>query len=110
MRWSVTSSPSTLPPVVDDAENALEAFEDKWETPLPDDWLIASKLGAYRPVPRLPAGGPQDHLHDERHRVAQLDAAKLVYYRGHFPTDEAAVKLLFLAIRNLEKRGKCQRV
>jgi putative transposase len=29
---------------------------------------------------------------------------KLVYYRGHFPSDEAAPKLLFLAIRNLEKR------
>jgi len=29
---------------------------------------------------------------------------KLVYHRGHFPSDEAAVKLLYLALRNLEKR------
>ncbi len=29
---------------------------------------------------------------------------KLVFHRGHFPSDEAAIKLLFLGLRNLEKR------
>jgi transposase-like protein len=29
---------------------------------------------------------------------------KVVRVRGHFPNDEAAVKLLYLAIRNVEKR------
>jgi putative transposase len=29
---------------------------------------------------------------------------KLVYYRGHFPSDDAVFKLLYLALRNLEKR------
>jgi putative transposase len=28
---------------------------------------------------------------------------KIVKNRGHFPTDEAATKLLFLALRNIEK-------
>ncbi len=29
---------------------------------------------------------------------------KLVYHRGHFPSDEAVTKLLYLALRNIEKR------
>jgi transposase-like protein len=28
---------------------------------------------------------------------------KIVKNRGHFPSDEAATKLLFLALRNIEK-------
>jgi putative transposase len=31
---------------------------------------------------------------------------KIVKNRGHFPTDEAATKLLFLALRNIEKDWK----
>ena len=31
---------------------------------------------------------------------------KIVKNRGHFPSDEAATKLLFLALRNLTKDGK----
>jgi erythromycin esterase len=29
---------------------------------------------------------------------------KLLHYRGHFPTDEAATKLLYLALTNIEKK------
>jgi transposase-like protein len=29
--------------------------------------------------------------------------------RGSFPTDEAATKLIYLAIRNFEKTGRCVR-
>jgi len=31
---------------------------------------------------------------------------KIVKNRGHFPSDEAATKLLFLALRNIEKDWK----
>jgi hypothetical protein len=31
---------------------------------------------------------------------------KIVKNRGHFPSDEAATKLLFLALRNIEKNWK----
>ena len=31
---------------------------------------------------------------------------KIINYRGHFPSDEAATKLLFLALRNIEKDWK----
>lgn len=32
---------------------------------------------------------------------------KIIKNRGHFPTDEAATKLLYLALRNIEKIGRC---
>jgi transposase-like protein len=31
---------------------------------------------------------------------------KVIKTRGHFPNDEAAAKLLYLALRNIEKAGK----
>jgi transposase-like protein len=36
-----------------------------------------------------------------------IQLRKIVKYRGHFPSDEAASKLLFLALRNIEKTGRC---
>lgn len=35
-----------------------------------------------------------------------MQLRKIVKNRGHFPTDEAASKLLFLALRNIEKKWK----
>jgi transposase-like protein len=36
----------------------------------------------------------------------RLRLRKIVKYRGHFPSDEAATKLLFLALRNIEEDWK----
>jgi putative transposase len=33
-----------------------------------------------------------------------MQLRKIVKTRGHFPTDEAATKLLYLALRNIKKR------
>ncbi len=35
-----------------------------------------------------------------------MQLRKIVKNRGHFPTDEAASKLLYLALRNIEKDWK----
>ena len=35
-----------------------------------------------------------------------MQLRKIVKNRGHFPSDEAASKLLFLALRNIEKNWK----
>ena len=37
---------------------------------------LAQRLGEVHPVPGLPATGAADHLHDQRHRVAELPAAQ----------------------------------
>lgn len=36
-----------------------------------------------------------------------MQLRKIVKNRGHFPADEAASKLLYLALRNIEKDWKC---
>jgi len=33
-----------------------------------------------------------------------MQLRKIIQTRGHFPTDEAATKLLYLALRNIKKR------
>jgi transposase-like protein len=35
-----------------------------------------------------------------------MQLRKIVKNRGHFPSDDAATKLLFLALRNIEKDWK----
>jgi hypothetical protein len=52
-------------------------------------------------VLRLPARGPAVDLHDERPRERARSAAEIIKTRGHFPTDEAAIKLIWLALRNI---------
>ncbi len=89
----------------DDAENALEAFDDKWKHRYPmigDSW----RANWERIAPFLDSPPEVRRIIYTTNAIESLNSTlrKLVYYRGHFPTDEAAVKLLFLAIRNLEKR------
>ena len=61
---------------------------------------VAASLAACGAVVRLPAGDPQDDLYDERMESLNRSLRKVIKIRGSFPTDEAALKLLFLAIRN----------
>jgi hypothetical protein len=55
-------------------------------------------------VLRLPAGDPQGDLHDQRDRVGQLHLAQTDQARDAFPSDEALIKLLHLALRNIGKK------
>jgi hypothetical protein len=56
-------------------------------------------VAPYAGIIRIPAGQKDTadlHIGYERHRGAELQTAPAVRARGHFPTDEAAMKLLFL--------------
>ena len=66
---------------------------------------LASGLGRSRAVLLLPRGGPQNGLHDA---IEALNSKlrRAVRARGHFPTDEAAMKLLFLVLNRSEKEWK----
>ena len=57
----------------------------------------------------LPASGAQDHLHHQRHRKPEPGDPENHQNPGSFPTDAAATKLIYLAIRNFEKAGRCVR-
>ncbi len=46
---------------------------------------LGERLGAVHPVPGLPAGAAQDHLHDQQHRVVELPAPEDHQESGALP-------------------------
>lgn len=92
----------------DAAQVALDDFENgpggqqfpiigqMWRKP----WEQVMPVFAYPPEVRKMI----DTTHAIESRPMQL--RKIVKNRGHFPKDQAAPKLLFLALRNIEKNGK----
>ncbi len=54
----------------------------------------------------VPGGGPADHLHHKCHRSVELEMRRAVRTRGHFPTDDAATKLLYLALNRAAAEWK----
>jgi putative transposase len=89
----------------DEAQAALGEFERLWSTRYP---MIAQSWRANweRVVPFLDF--PQDirRIIYTTNAIESLNSSlrKLLHYRGHFPTDEAVVKLLYLGLTKLEKR------
>jgi len=89
---------------------AFEELEEKWGKPYPAIRKdVARSLGGIYPVPGLgrgdPPGGcsppmPSNHSH-ARYRRA-------VTARGHFPTEQAALKCLYLVTRGLDPKGTGQ--
>ena len=94
-----------------------DAGPRRWRISTTGDWgrkisgdraELAAQLGAGHPVLRLPRRRAPDHLHHERHRGLERQTARAVRTRGHFPTDEAAIKLLYLVLRQVAQNGKCR--
>ncbi len=83
---------------------ALDAFAERWNRALPGDRaVVADALGAVHPVPDLPTGGAAGDLHDEPDRVDERRLRKVTRNRGQFPSEQAVLKVLYLAVRNLEE-------
>jgi putative transposase len=90
------------------AQAALDAFEaSPWGTKFPTvaamwrrQWQQVIPFFAYPPEVRtiIYTTNAIESLH--------MRLRKIVKNRGHFPSDEAATKLLFLALRNIEKDWK----
>ena len=57
-------------------------------------------LGASDPVHVISAGGATGDLHHERDRGPQCQLRKAIKTKGHFPNEDAARRLLYLAIAN----------
>lgn len=89
----------------EEADHALAHFEDKWNRRYP---MIAASWRANweRVVPFLDFPPELRRIIYTTNAIEAVNSTlrKLVYYRGHFPSDDAVFKLLFLALRNLEKR------
>jgi putative transposase len=84
---------------------ALQAFEEKWGRRYP---MIAASWRSNweRVVPFLDFPPDIRRIIYTTNAIESINSTlrKLVHYRGHFPSDEAIMKLLFLGLRNLEKR------
>jgi putative transposase len=94
----------------DAAAAALDTFEEKWASRYP----AISKLwrGAWDNfVPFLDLDIEIRHLLSSTNAIESLNARfrKAIDARGHFPNEQAAMKVLYLAVRSLDPKGTGQR-
>ena len=87
-----------------------KALKPRWLTlkPAPLGSEIPHRGGRLAPgleqrdsVLRVPAGSTPGDLHHQCHRECDARLRKIIKTRGHFPSDEAATKLNWLALRNI---------
>jgi len=89
----------------EEAQVALDAFEQKWARRYP---MIAASWRSNweRVVPFLDFPPDVRKVIYTTNAIESLNSTlrKLLQYRGHFPTDEAVYKLLYLALSKMEKK------
>ena len=64
-------------------------------------WRLAQGPGLGHPVLRLPARGAQADLHTNAIESVNARLRFDLKTRRHFPSDDAATKLIWLALRNI---------
>ena len=94
-------------PSEDAALEALDRVTEKWEDDYPNamkswykNWDVISPIFKFSSDVRkvIYTTNAIESMH--------MQLRKIVKNRGHFPSDEAASKLLYLALRNIEKDWK----
>ena len=89
---------------VDSAEAALDAFEDKWGSRFP---MIAPawrrRWDEVTPFLAFPAEIRRAIYTTNAIEALNRQLRKVLKTRGHMPNDKAALKLLYLAVRNAQK-------
>ena len=65
---------------------------------------VAPELGTLDAVFRLSGGHSQGDLYDQRRREPEHEPAESVKTRGSFPNQEAASKLLYLALEHIAQK------
>ena len=63
-------------------------------------------MGGIRAVPAVRPGKQGCHLHTNAIESINARLRRAVNARGHFPTEQAALKCLYLAIMSLDPTGK----
>jgi putative transposase len=61
---------------------------------------MAARVGTRHTVLCVSAGNPARCVHTNAIESLNMQLRKIIKTRGHFPNDEAAIKLLWLALRN----------
>lgn len=92
-------------PTEEAAEQALTAFESKWDDRYP---MIAKSWRAnwerVTPFLAFPADIRKVIYTTNAIETLNFQLRKVIKNRGHFPNDDAAVKLLYLALKNASER------
>ncbi len=70
---------------------------------------LGGRLGCLHSVPGLQPGRAQAALHHQRESL-NYQLRKVTKARGHFPSDDAVVKLLWLDIINIEDKRARERL
>ena len=73
-----------------------------------DPAAVAGGVGGVHPVPGLRRGDPPGPVLHERDRVAERSLPQGCGARGHFPTEQAALKTLYLVTRGMDPKGTGQ--
>ncbi len=92
---------------VDEAALRLDEFEQQWGERYPS--VVSSWRNNWEQVIPMFAFGPDvRRLLYTTNAIESLNRGlrKAVKTRGHFPSEQAAAKLLYLAIRNIERKWK----
>jgi putative transposase len=87
------------------ADAALDAFEAKWRTRYPivaKSWR--SNWERIRPFFAFPSDVRKIIYTTNAIESLNFQLRKVTKAKGHFPSDDAALKILFLALRNAEKK------
>jgi transposase-like protein len=66
---------------------------------------VRQHLGRLHPVPRLRRGEPPGHLFDNAIESVNARYRRAIKARGHFSSEQAALKCLYLATRSLDPTG-----
>ena len=76
--------------------------------PPPQSWTVSKPAPGVNNSPpwcTVPAGA-QNPVHNEFHREFAQPGPKAIRNKGHFPSDEAATKLIYLALRNITAKWR----
>ena len=91
-------------PTIEAAELALDEFEDKWRNKYP---MVATawrkRWDEIIPFLRFPPDMRKAIYTTNAIEALNRQVRKIIKTRSAFPTDDAALKLLFLALRNAQK-------
>lgn len=113
--WKLCKAVATYPraiytaATVEEAEQQLTAFEDKWGDSYPTiaqsqqrNWARITPFFDYPPEIR--------RVIYTTNAIESLNMSlrKITKNRGSFPPDEALLKLFYLAIQNIKKNGRCR--
>jgi transposase-like protein len=89
------------------AEQVLDAFDQTWVRQVPDDRrLLARSLAVHRPVLSLPADLRRAVYTTNSIENLNRQVRKSIKTRGHFPDEQAATNLIYLAIPRSERKWR----